>query len=124
MKVGMRMIYAKRMLLCGDVVSEHKVKLIVSVTTSCYRCDSVVWLSICLCKNKCFFICIASPCKKNLICKINKLIPVCRLDSDNRHRPFYDTCLDILVALECDFFLYRSLCHSEGIVSALEMVVT
>ena len=30
-----------------------------------------------LCKNKCFFICIASPCKKNLICKINKLIPVC-----------------------------------------------
>ena len=119
----MRMVYAKRMLLCRDVVAQYKIQLVFAAAFSCDRCDRVVRLAVCLCKDKGCLICIASPRLQDVVCQVHKALRILMADADHGHRPFYNACLHILIACKCDFFFDRSLCHGKFVVAALEMIV-
>ena len=119
----MRMIYTERMLLCRNVVAQYQIQLIRIAASSCNRSDRIVRLAVCLGVDECRLVRVASPCEENLVCQIDQTILVCCADTDDRHRPFYNPCLYILISFECDLALHRCLCHGELIMTALEMIV-
>ena len=79
--------------------------------------------TVSLCKDKCSFISVAPPCPEDMIRKISYFCNILTGKTDNRHRPFYNSGLNILKARYNKASLYRSLCHGELIVSTLEMLV-
>ena len=113
----------KRIFLCSPVVSKHQVYLKVIPSSPCYRSDSVVWLSVTLSKHIYSLIRVASPDTKYLICKFGYFLIIFSCEPDNRHRPVYNSCLNILIALKPYLFSKSCPCHREFIVSSLEMVV-
>ena len=123
MKLLMGVINAKRIFLRCDVVSKHKVKLISAVSHSCNRCDSVVRLAFSFSVNECFFVGVASPSFEYLVSKVNESVFVLAVYSDNGHRPFYDTSVNVLKALENYLFFNRGFRHCKSIMTALKMFV-
>ena len=114
---------SKRIFHCGSVVSKHQVYLKVISSSPCYRSDSVVWLSVTLSKHIYSLICVTSPYAKYLICKFRYFLIIFSCKPDNRHRPVYNSSLNILIALKPYLFSKSCPCHREFIVSSLKMVV-
>ena len=119
----MRVINTERILLGSYIVSQNEIKLVIPVSHSCDRCYRVMGLAVCLCKYERSFVCITAPCCQYLVSKINNSFLVGAAEPYNRHRPFNYTCRNILIAPEAQLRFDRSLCHSKGIVAALEMLV-
>ena len=113
----------KRIFLCSPVVSKHQVYLKVISSSPCYRSDSVVWLPVTLSKHIHSLIRVASPYAKYLVCKFSYFLIIFSCKPDNRHRPVYNSCLNILIALKPYLFSKSCPCHRKFIVSSLKMVV-
>ena len=62
--------------------------------------------------------------KENLVCQFNQTLLVRSADTDDRHRPFHDSCFHIGKSLKLKFFFNRCFCHGKCIMSALEMIMT
>ena len=119
----MRVEDTKRIFHCSPVVSKYQVYLKVISPSPCYRSDSVVWLSVTLSKYIHSLIRVASPYAKYLVCKFSYFLIIFSCKPDNRHRPVYNSSLNILIALKPYLFSKPCPCHREFIVSSLEMVV-
>ena len=79
--------------------------------------------AVCLCKNKCCFICIASPHFQYMCRKIDQTIRVFMADTKHRQRPLNDASLYILITRDCHMFLDRSFCHCKCIMTTLKMIM-
>ena len=123
-KLCVRMVDAKWVFLGCNIISKYQIKLIIFTAFSCNWGDRIVWFSICLGKNKYRFICIITPFRKDNISKRNNTIIIFVGKPNHRHWPLDNSRLNILKSFECEFFLYRCLCHSKLIISALKMVMT
>ena len=119
----MGMINSQRMLLCRNVVAQRQIQLIQLSTLPRDRRNGIVGLSLRLSKDKRSLIRIASPRLQNMFCQVDDPILICTLQADHGKRPFYNTCRHILISLYRKILYYRSLCHGEGIMPALEMVM-
>ena len=74
MQLCVRMIYAKRMFLGRDVIAQHQIQFEILSAFARNRCDRVVRLSVGLREYKCRLIRIATPCKQDLIRKVDQTI--------------------------------------------------
>ena len=119
----MRMINTKRIFLCCNIVSQCQIQFKHISDLTCDRCDRIVRFTVCLCKNKCSFVCIASPHFQYMCCQFYQTIRIFVTDTEYRKRPFYDSRFDIFKSWNSYGFLDRSLCHCEGIMSSLEMIM-
>ena len=73
MKLGVRMVYSKRMLIGGDIVSKHKIKLEFTIPDSGDRSYGVVRLTVGLGKYKRLLVGISAPRAKYSVCQTDKL---------------------------------------------------
>ena len=123
-KFSVWVIYAKRMFLCREIIAEYQIKLIIGASSSCDRCDRIVWFTVCLSIDDCILIGVSSPCNKDLVCQFNQTLLIAACDTNHGHRPLYDAGLHIFESCESNLFLDRCLFHCECIMSALEMIMT
>ena len=119
----MRMIYAKRILICRQVVSQSQIQFKHIADFSCDRCDRVMWLSICLSKDVCIGVGIASPCTKYMVSQIDQTFLVFAANTQYGQRPFYDAGFHILVSRDLNVFLDRCFCHCKLVIAALIVVM-
>ena len=119
----MRMVNAKRMLFCGDIVSQSQIQLKHFSHLTGNRSNGIVGLAICLCIDEGSFICISSPYLQYMRSQIDQALLIFMADTQNGKRPFDNACLHILISRNCYMLLNRRFCHSKGIMSALEMIV-
>ena len=124
MKLRMGMIYAQRVLLCGDVVAQCEVQFVESILFPRDRGDRIVRHAVCLSEDKSIFVCVGAPCLQDVVGKVDDALCIFPAEADDRERPFHDACGDILIALHGKFFDDQSLGHGECIISSLEMVMT
>ena len=66
---------------------------------------------------------VVPPCGEDLVRQVDELLRIFGRDTHHRHGPLYNARLHVLEAREDDWRLHRGFLHSEGVVSALEMVV-
>ena len=119
----MRMVNAQRMLLRRNVIPKHQIQFkLISLLTG-NRCNGVVLFAIGFCINKGCLICITAPCIQNYIGEGNDPLRILCFQTDYRHRPLHNACLHIFITRNGEFFLNRSLCHREFMISTLEMIV-
>ena len=123
MQFCMGMIYAQGMLLCSDIISQHQIHLKIIASFSGYGSDGVVRFSVCLRKDKCRFIGVASPRQKDPIRQLDQAVGIRSADADHGHGPFHNACLYVLKSRNRQFRLHRSLRHGKFIMAALEMIV-
>ena len=83
MQICVRMVYAKRMLLCGNVVPESQIQLVQTVFHTCDRGDRVVRCAVCLGVDKCILIGVGTPFAENMVRKVNDPLRVFAAQTDN-----------------------------------------
>ena len=120
----MGVVYAQGMFFCGNVVAQCQIQLIGVAGFPCNRRDGVMGFTVCLCKNEDLLIGVSPPLIQYVLCQVDQPLFILVTDTEYGKGPFYDACLYILVSWNCYGLLNRSLCHSEGIVSSLEMIMT
>ena len=86
-------------------------------------CDRVMWLSICLSKDVCIGVGIASPCTKYMVSQIDQTFLVFAANTQYGQRPFYDAGFHILVSRDLNVFLDRCFCHCKLVIAALIVVM-
>ena len=117
------MINAKRILFCCNIVSKCQIQLKSISHLTCDRRDGIMRLTVCLCKNKCSFVCIASPVFQHMCRQIDQSLLIFTPDTQNRKRPFHDTGFYIFISWNRHMLLDLSLRHGKCIMSALEMIM-
>ena len=75
-EIGMGMEYPKGVLLCGNIIPQHQVKLKALSPLTGNRRNGIVGFPFCLCKNKCILIRISSPMAQNQIRQGDYPLPV------------------------------------------------
>ena len=119
----MGMEKAERMLLCGEVVPQHKVQLIKVSPPSGDRSDRIVRNSVCFREDHNGFIAVLSPAVQDALRQFCESCPVRPGDPYYRHRPLNYACPDVLIAFEGELRFHFCLLHGKGISSALEVIV-
>ena len=117
------MIYAQRVFLGGDVVSQHQVKLVHIAVLAGNGSDGVVRLAVSFRKDESSLIGVASPLGKDNVCQLHKSACVGVSEPYNGHGPLYSSHCNIFKALYLVFLFDICLCHWKGVVSALEMLM-
>ena len=123
MQLLMWMVNAQWELFCGDIIPQHQIQFKPVSVLSGDRRDRVMWFSVSFCVNKCILVSITSPRLQNSVSQFNQTIWVFCPQAKHRHRPIHDPGLHILKALHGKVLFDPGLCHGEGIMSALEMVM-
>ena len=77
----MRMVNAERMLLCRDIIAQHKVKFIFLPPHARDRGDRVVRFPVRLRKDKRRLVGIPPPCGQNAVSQRNQTFPVPAADA-------------------------------------------
>ena len=121
--LGMRVIQTHRELLCSKVISQTQIKLKKLFSAARDRRYRIVRLSVCLGKNHRRLIGITAPFFKDTNRKLSEPFGLFTADPDNRHRPFDNSALNVLKAFGLEMLLYLCPLHSEGVVTALKMVM-
>ena len=122
-ELRMWMEYSEGVFLCRNIVSEHKIKLELTSAFSCDWFDRVVGLTVRLGKDKELLVGLVSPGRKDLVRKNDYSVNVLAGKPYYGHRPFYDTCLNVLVASDLESLFNRSLHHGKLIMSSLKMIM-
>ena len=121
--ICMGMEHAHRMLLCGNVATQHQIQLIVFPFAAGNGGDGIMRLTIGESNDADAFVGIATPSLQNLVCQVCDSCRITALQTNDAHGPFDDTGFDILKTLKCKRLLDRSSFHSEGIMAALEVLM-
>lgn len=85
---GVRMINAVRILLCGYVIAQNKVKLEVFAALARNRRYCVVGNTVGGCKNECVLVGVISPSRKYLSAEAAYSLGVLTRQTNYRYRPF------------------------------------
>ncbi len=120
----MRVVHAKRTLLCRNVVAQGQVQLIKTVPHSGDRCDCIVRLPVGFREDKRLLIGISTPCLQNMICQLDDPLVVLPLQTNDGQRPMNNACGHVLKAGNGNELLHLGTLHGEGVAAALEMIVT
>ena len=118
-----RMIYAQRMLLCGDIVSQRQIQLEDVPLLSGDRSDGIVRFPVRLRVDEGVFVGIASPCLQHMCGEIHQALLVFVTDAQHGQGPFHDSGFHILVSGDDYRLLDLRLRHGKGVMAALEMIV-
>ena len=119
----MRMIYAQRIFLCRNIISQRQIKLKQIISFTGNGRNGIMRFSLCFRKHKGFLICISSPYLQNMRSKIDQTFFILMTDSKNRQRPFYNSRLYIFISRNHYIFLNGGFCHGKGIMASLEMIM-
>ena len=123
MQLCMGMIDSQRMLLCGDIVTQHQIQFELVSALSGNGSDGVMRLVIGVGIDESPFIRIFSPFIQDHICQCNNAVGIHTAEADHRHRPCHDTGIHILETGYREGFLYRSFRHGKLVMPTLEMIV-
>ena len=123
MQLCMGMIDSQRMLLCGNIVTQHQIQFELVSSLSCNGSDGVMRLVIGVGIDKCLFIRIFSPLVQDHICQCNDTVSIRTAETDHGHRPCHDTGIHILETGYGERSLYRSFRHGKLVMATLEMIV-
>ena len=118
------MIYTPWTLLCSDIISKYQVKFVQVFMHPCNRRYSVMRYSVSLTEYKCRLITVGSPTCQNMVGRIYYPADILALKSDNGHRPFYNSCIQLLITFKYKSPVIWCLCHCKYISSTLKMVMT
>ena len=123
-ELGVGVINSQRVLFGGDVIAEHKVKLVLAVSHSCDGGNGVVGLAAGLREDEALLVGVAPPEGEYPVSQRDDALPVSGAQPDDRHRPLDYPGLYVLKALEAKLLLHGSLRHCEFVVAALKMLVS
>ena len=123
MELLVRVEDAQRILLCGPVVPERQIQLKHAVPHTCDRRDGVVGGSVRLRQHLRLRIAVAAPRGQDPVRQLLKPCRVRSVQTDHRHGPVHDPCLDVFKSREGQALPDPRPLHGEGVVPALEVLV-
>ena len=123
MILAVRMVNAQRMLIGGDVVSQHQIQFVLAAAHSRNRRDGVVRHAFGLAEDEGLRIGVRTPFSEYHICRIRKSFNGFRLKAESGERPLDHARIYIFESRDCKHLFERCSYHWECITAALKMVV-
>ena len=122
-KLGVGVVNSQGMLLGGDVVAKHQIKLEKLAAAAGNGRDGVVGLAVGLGKNEGGNVGVRSPRGKDLLAELGKTGLVGTGETDDGKGPAYNARLNVLKIIEYQLFLDLGASHCKVVITALHMVV-